>query len=246
MPPHIHYVEPYFGAGSVLFAKDPEGVSEVANDLNGELMNFWRVLQRPAAFEEFRRVIEATPVAEARWSEAAAMLGLPFIDTVTRAVEFFIKTRQSLAARGECFTALSKTRVRRQMNEQAAAWLTAVEGLPAVHERLKRVVILFKPALDVIRQEDSPNTLFYLDPPYLHETRATTHEYGELEMGYGDHQKLLDTIKQCKGKVMLSGYRSPLYDTELRDWTRHEKQVANHASHKRTKGRETECVWCNF
>ena len=63
---------------------------------------------------------------------------------------------------------MSRNRTRRQMNEQASAWLTCVEGLPAVHARLKRVVVLNQPALEVIKREDGEKTLFYLDPPYLH------------------------------------------------------------------------------
>ena len=64
MPEHIHYVEPYFGGGAVLLAKNPEGVSEVVNDIWGSLTNFWRVLQDPKPFKLFQRRIEATPLAE--------------------------------------------------------------------------------------------------------------------------------------------------------------------------------------
>ena len=66
MPKHTHYVEPYFGGGAVLLRKNPEGVSEVVNDLNGELTHFWMVLQQPSEFEKFRRVVEATPFIEIR------------------------------------------------------------------------------------------------------------------------------------------------------------------------------------
>ena len=75
------------------------------------------------------------------------------------------------------FATLSRNRTRRQMNEQASAWWTCVEGLPAVSARLRRVVVLNQPALEVIRQQDGPATLFYLDPPYLHETRASPGTY---------------------------------------------------------------------
>src|SRR5437868_14003261 len=70
MPPHTHYVEPYAGGLSVLLAKSPEGVSEVANDLDGGLVNFWRVLRHPADFEAFRRAVEATPFSEDEWHRA--------------------------------------------------------------------------------------------------------------------------------------------------------------------------------
>ena len=244
MPPHTHYVEPYFGAGSVLFEKSPEGVSEVVNDLNGDLMHFWSVLRDPELFDTFKRYANLTPFSETEWKRA---VGTVYLDSnvVVRALSFFVKVRQSLVGRGKQFTALSRTRVRRGMNEQVSSWLSAVEGLEAVHARLRRVVILNRPALDVIRSEDGPQTLFYLDPPYLHETRATTEEYGEHEMSVTDHEALLDSIVTCKGTVMISGYESNLYHRRLSEWTVHTREVANHASHKRSKERKVECVWIN-
>jgi DNA adenine methylase len=108
------------------------------------------------------------------------------------------------------------------------------------------VVILNRDALGVIRQQDGPGTLFYLDPPYLHETRATTTEYGALEMTEADHRELLDTLRQVQGKVMLSGYPSGLYDGALSGCNRHTFDLPNHASGARTKQRETEVLLCNF
>src|SRR5436309_5363896 len=87
-------------------------------------------------------------------------------------------SQQSLAGRMKGFASLSKTRTRRRMNEQASAWITAVDGLPDVHARLRRVVVLCRPAIDAIRTEDGQGTLFYLDPPYLKETRSVPDVYG--------------------------------------------------------------------
>jgi DNA adenine methylase len=100
--------------------------------------------------------------------------------------------------------------------------------------------------LDVIRQQDGPQTLFYLDPPYLHETRSTTKEYGEHEMNEEAHAELLNAINNCKGNVMISGYRSELYDDWLGGWTRHDFDLPNNAAAGKTKERETEVLWCNF
>jgi DNA adenine methylase len=123
-----------------------------------------------------------------------------------------------------------------------------VEGLPAVHERLKRVLILNREALDVIRSEDGPRTLFYLDPPYLHETRATTGEYGPHEMTADQHAVLLDTLVGLKGKWMLSGYPSKLYESMFKDFrhTVHTFDLPNNAAGGKDKRRMVECVWCNF
>lgn len=246
MPPHLHYVEPYFGGGAVLLAKNPDGVSEVVNDLDGRLINFLRVMQGDETLARFRRRMEATPFSEVEWNEAMRAAVQGFADPMDDAVAFFIECRQSLAGRRNRFASISRSRTRRGMNEQASAWLTTVEGLPAVSERLRRVVILNRPALDVIRSEDTPKTLFYLDPPYLHETRKATRVYGDYEMSEGDHRDLLELLPRLRGKVMLSGYRSALYDEALSGWTRHEFPMPNHAAGGQTKRRMIECVWCNF
>ena len=103
-----------------------------------------------------------------------------------------------------------------------------------------------RPALDVIRQLDGPETLFYLDPPYLHNTRSTTNEYGRFEMNEADHRAMLTAIIGVRGKVMLSGYPSPMYDEALSDWTRHDSPKPNNAAGGKNKRRMIESVWCNF
>jgi DNA adenine methylase len=253
MPPHIHYVEPFFGGGAVLFAREPEepslfsaphkGVSEVVNDINGRLINFWRVLQDEEQFRRFRRVVEAVPLAREEWKRAHTHDG--GLDPVADAVAFFVDCRQSLAGRMTAFTPLTRTRTRRQMNGNVSEWLSAVEGLPAVHARLRRVAIENRPALELIRREDGPGTLFYCDPPYLHETRESREAY-DFEMSEADHRALLDLLTLLKGKVMLSGYPSRLYDDTMAGWRRQTFDLPNNAAGGRKKVRETEVLWCNF
>lgn len=241
MPPHLHYVEPFAGGLSVLLTKTPEGISEVVNDLNGGLSNFWKVLQREDQFAKFHRILQAVPFSQSEW-EAAEKEGP---DEVDRAVNFFIRCRQSLAGRMGTFAPLSKTRTRRGMNEQASAWISAVDSLPAVHARLRRVSVLNRDALEVIRLEDTPKTLFYLDPPYLAATRTAEDVYAH-EMGEKAHADLLSTIRKCKGSVMLSGYPSELYDKSLKDWNRHEFPIPNQAASGKQKRRMIEVIWANF
>ncbi len=252
MPKHIHYVEPYAGGLSVLLAKDPEGISEVANDLNLDLTIFWRVLACEQSFPEFVRRMQATPFSEAEWNrepEGTVRHGTEttYIEAVETASRFFVRCRQSLAGRMKDFASLSRTRVRRGMNEQASAWLTTVEGLPEVHARLKRVVILNRDALDVIRQQDGPDTLYYLDPTYLHETRATTGEYSH-EMSNEQHGNLLELLTSIKGKFLLSGYRSKRYDSTAAaaKWGRADFDLPNNSAGGKEKRRMTECLWMNF
>jgi DNA adenine methylase len=241
LPPHVHYVEPFAGGLSVLLAKDPAGVSEVVNDIDADLTNFWAVLRDPALFPAFLRIAEATPFCEAVWRAADPTRGT----AVERAWAFFVRCRQSLAGRVREFATLSRTRTRRGMNEQASAWWSAVDGLPAVHARLRPVVILNRDVVDVIRQQDGPGTLFYLDPPYLAETRAAGAVYAH-EMTEGQHVALLAGVKRCTGKVLLSGYDSPLYREELSDWTRREFRIPNHAAGGKAKRTMTEVIWSNF
>ncbi len=131
------------------------------------------------------------------------------------------------------------------MNGNVSEWLSAVDGLPDVHARLRRVLIENIPAVDLIRREDAPGTLFYCDPPYLHETRKSTAAYA-FEMTEACHRELLDVLGKCKGKVMLSGYPSELYERSLGDWTRYTFDLPNNAATGKEKRRETEVVWCNF
>jgi DNA adenine methylase len=189
---------------------------------------------------------QATPFSEQVWREAhAALQGEAKCTKVEQAFWFFVTCRQSLAGRMDTFAPLSKTRTRRNMNEQASAWLNAVEGLPCVHARLKRVAILNKPALDVLVQEDGVKTLFYCDPPYLHETRVDRDTY-EHEMSEEEHESLLRTLIGVKGKVILSGYHSRLYDSILGKWNCRDFELPNNAASGEKKRRMVEALWCNF
>lgn len=243
---YIHYVEPFFGGGAVLFAHDPEGKSEVVNDINWELANFWSVLRCDLQVNALVRLCEATAFDKTTWDFVAD----PSTETdhpVDRAWRFFVRYRQSRQGLGKDFATLSRNRTRRGMNEQVASWLSAVEGLPEAHERLRRVVILCDDALKVIRAQDGPKTLFYLDPPYLHETRTVTDAY-QHEMTAEEHQKLLCLLSEIKGRFLLSGYPSELYDGFARRfrWRRVDIAIDNKASCAKVKEIKAECVWMSW
>jgi DNA adenine methylase len=262
MPPHLHYVEPYGGSLAVLLERDPnrnwlhpgnvdkvpsfeKGCSEVVNDMHGDLMNFWKVLQGPETFSAFQRTVEAVPFSEEMWETAGEFSQDE--DIVRRAVGFFIRCRQSRAGTFKDFATLTRNRTRRKMNEQASAWLTVIDGLPGIHSRLKRVVILNHDALKVIQQQDGEKTLFYLDPPYLAETRASTGQY-DHEMTEAEHMKLLDVLSTCEGKFLLSGYPSELYNAKAQEcgWHHIDVELPNNAGGGKKKRRMIERVWMNF
>jgi DNA adenine methylase len=255
MPRHLHYVETHFGGGAVLMARDPaderlwlpghKGVSELVNDLNGRLINLWRVLQDEDAFARFARKVEAIPLARAEWDRAHAhQYGC---DPVADAVAFFVDARQSLAGRMKGFTSVTRSRTRREMNGNVSEWLGAVDGLPAVHARLRRVLIESMDGVRLIRREDAPGTLFYVDPPYVHGTRASKDAY-EFEMTDDQHVKLIDTLIRIEGKAIVSMYRHPIYDVlhERHGWRFAEIEIANHAAGGSNKRKMTECLWMNY
>lgn len=252
MPAHVHYVEPFAGGLSVMLAKPCAGVSEVANDLNTDLTNFWTVLQHRKLFAEFHRRIRCTPFSQMEWGDACAYLertpvARPCQPDINRALAFFITCRQSLAGRMESFAPLSRSRTRAGMNEQASAWLGVVEGLPAVHDRLQRVVILADDALEVIRREDAPTTLFYIDPPYVPDTRAAPEVYRH-EMTAAAHRGLLKLLSRIKGRFLLSGYACPDYVSysERLGWHRVDFDLPNNSAGGKAKRRMVESVWANF
>jgi DNA adenine methylase len=245
MSNHIHYVEPYAGGLAVLLEKNPIGHSEVVNDLNMELTNFWCVMQpQNGCFNQFIRQVEATPFSEIEWEDSDYDTHYTGPD-VNRAVAFFIRCRQSRAGAMKDFATLSRTRTRRDMNEQVSAWWNCIAGLAEVSERLRRVVILNYDAIGVIKEQDGADTLFYLDPPYLGETRTSKDVY-DCEMSRKEHERLLQTIQSVKGKVLLSGYRSTLYDQYLKDWRRTDFSIDNKAAGGKTKRAMVESVWMNY
>lgn len=254
-PKHLHYCEPFFGGGAVLLARDPDderlwidghkGVSEVVNDISARLTRFWRVLQSDIDFARFLRIVEAMPMSRTEWDAHHDADMLDHDDEVVDAVSFFVDCRQSRSGMMKDFTSITRSRTRRQMNGNVSEWLGAVDGLPEVHARLRRVLIENMDAIKLIEREDTPNTLYYIDPPYLHETRSTKDLY-DHEMSESDHVRLLDVLRRVEGKVMLSGYPSELYRETLADWRSVAFNLPNNLAGGKSKARETEMLWMNF
>jgi DNA adenine methylase len=246
-PGWVHYVEPFFGGGAVLLAMDPRGISEVANDLDGELTTFWDVLRSRDLFPELARLAQLTPVSEIEYGRASEID--PTLPAVERALRFLIRNRQSRQALEKDFLTPVRGRTRRGMQEQCSSWLSGVGGLPAVHARLQRVLILNRPALDVIRSQDGgPRTLFYCDPPYLQETRTVRDAYGPYEMTAEQHRELLATLAGIKGRFLLSGYHCQLYDDAAarHGWHVEEIPIDNKAGSGASKRTMTEVIWANY
>lgn len=246
----LHYVEPYFGGGAVLLAQNPEGISEVANDINGTLMNFWRILSNPNTFEKMYQCLLSVPFSQWEYIASSDLKNFRYqsVPVIDYAIKFLIHCRQSLSGRMKGFAGVTRNRTRRGMNEQVSAWANSIMGLPEVHARLMRVLIFNRPAIDVIKGEDGVRTLFYLDPPYIHESRVAKDTYSVNEMSNEQHRELLTLLNGIKGKFLLSGYHSDMYDQWAyeRNFICHEFKIDNKASSGKKKRVMTECVWTNF
>lgn len=236
------FVDHTAGGLSLLLSLDPESRSEIANDLNEEVTDFWRALKNPESFFLFQRYAETTPFSEKEWKESDwsedSYIGRPF--------GFFVRCRMSIGGQGKTFSPPSG-RIRRGMGEHVSSWISSVEGLPAVHSRLRRVLLTNKDVVASISSTDAPNVFGFIDPPYLAETRVSKNLYRH-EMTPEQHEALLVRLTSVKGKFLLCGYPSAMYSryAEASGWRTFTFNVANSASKKKTKPVKQEMVWTNY
>lgn len=247
LPPHRIYVEPFGGAASVLLRK-PRSYGEVYNDLDDEVVGLFRVLQRPAEAVRLVELLRLTPFARREFEAAYE----PCEDPVERARRLVIRSYMGFGSNAHASQAKGhrSTGFRANSNRSgttpAQDWANYPEVLPAIVERFAGVVVECRPAIDVMRQHDSPSTLHYVDPPYLPETRAQGNPYDlrwrmyRHELTRDDHAALLDALSSLAGMVVLSGYPDPLYDRRLAGWRRVETRAYADGARERT-----EVLWLN-
>lgn len=244
LPPSHHYCEPFAGSGAVLLNREPSPI-ETYNDIDGEVVNFFRVLRdRP---DELARAIALTPFSREEYHRAiyGSVNG---INEVERARRFYIRARQTRTGLAQTASlgrwANCKDTSRAGMSGVVSRWLGGVDALDAIAQRLIRVQIENRPAIDVIKLYDSPGTLFYCDPPYLHATRGDAKAYG-FEMDESQHREFAEVANNCKGKVAVSGYDHPLMDElfPLGHWF---KTLGADRTIHSTKGMRQEILWTNY
>lgn len=243
LPKCHHYCEPFAGSAAVLLNRPPSPI-ETYNDLDGEVVNFFRVLRDRGS--EIEQAIKLTPFSREEFAQACILD--PEVGEVERARRFYIRARQVRTGLAQTATvgrwANCKDTSRAGMSGVVSRWLGGVEQLASICERLLRVQIENRPATDIIRLYDSPKTLFYCDPPYVHETRGDSSAY-KYEMSDQQHEELADTLNSVKGKVAFSNYDCDLLARLYPDRRWHKTYCMPKTNHS-TKGKRIEVLWTNY
>lgn len=233
-PAHRCYVEPFGGAASVLLRK-PRSYAEVYNDLDGEAVNLFRVLRSERA-AELIDALRLTPFARDEFAEAYA----PAVDAVERARRLVIRSFMGFGSNGHNRLTGFRANSNRSGTTPARDWVNYPDALQGIVERLTGVVIENRDAKEVMAAHDTPQTLHYVDPPYVFDTRSDSGSDYAHELSDDDHRELLQFLDGLQGTVILSGYPSAIYDEGLRDWRRIERAaLADNAKPR------TEVLWIN-
>lgn len=247
IPEHECYVEPFGGAGALLFAKEPSKV-EIYNDLHKDVVNLYIILRDHP--EELATAIELTPFSRHEYNlcwtylqdQSNLMTGFPHL-LIERARCFFVIAKQSFGGHH----ASSPTWSCSKSKSKGLAWMNVVDKLPEVHARLRRVVFECRPAAEVIKKEDGSKTFQYLDPPYLAETRKETERY-KYEMTDTEHFELLTQIKNLRSMFLVSGYHNQMYDDMLAGWHYYDFSAVIHGtdlSNPNLDKQRIETIWWN-
>jgi DNA adenine methylase len=239
-PTHRVYVEPYGGGGSVLLRKPP-CYAEVYNDLDGQIVNLFRVLQDVERSMRLEYLVLNTPYSRAEFELAYE----PSEDLVEAARRTLIRSFMGFGSVGACGRKTGfRCDITRSGSTPAIDWVRFPKQIDLFAKRLRGVVLENRPALDVIKRFDTEKTLIYCDPPYPMSTRTPTAKWDRIyrfEMSDEDHTAMAEALKSVKSMVVISGYPCDLYDKELfASWHRVDRPHYASGGSKRT-----EVLWIN-
>lgn len=242
MPNHTCYTEVFGGAAGVLLQK-PRAYAEVYNDLDGDIVNLFKVLRDAELRNELIEQLVLTPYAREEFMNAWSVA----TTEVEKARRTIIRAQMGFGSAGAT-KGITGFRIdtKRQYGTAQSLWVDYPEHLSFIGQRLSGVLIENRPAVQVLKDHDAISTLHYVDPPYVHDTRYSGAKSGRIyrhEMDDKDHLDLLNTLLELEGMVMLSGYPSNLYDDTLNGWKRVDTKAR--ISSGRGTDTRTECLWIN-
>lgn len=240
-PEHLHYIEPYAGGLSVLLAKPPSRM-ETINDLDGDLVTFWRVLRdRP---DELISAAALTPHSRAEFTGSHRRDDDP--DDLELARRVWVELTQGRSAK-------IATGWRFYLDGAASSGSFPTQYLggyirrmPPAADRLARVSLECRPAVEVIKDYGmAGDNLLYVDPPYLGSTRQSGGYRCEMKDEEA-HREMAFHLQACKAKVVLSGYASDLYDHLFAGWNTVEISASTSQQATRESSGRVEVLWTNF
>lgn len=238
IPEHHSYVEPFFGSGAVLFNK-PVSDIETVNDLDSDVVNLFRCIQKDS--ERLARLVMTTPFSREEYErQFEGCTSTLYASNFQRAAGFLIKCWQGHGFRTNGYKVGWKNDV--VGREKAYAlwnWYRLPDWIIDITERLRKVQIENRPALEVIERFNYSQVFMYLDPPYMLGTRSGK-QYMH-EMTDAEHEELLQMILQSRAKIMISGYETDMYNDYLSGWEK--KQFSSCAEHGKPR---VETVWMNY
>lgn len=247
-PEHKMYVEGFGGAGHVLFKKQPSEM-EVYNDINEGLYLLFKTLRSKDTYEELIKQIQLTPYSRQDFMDCKKTWKTE-VNEIEKVRKFYTAIMQSVGSTGTGGWQYTKSKSRRGMCQSVSRWLGNVEdNLPQLVERLREIQIEKLDIIELINKYDSNFTLFYLDPPYIQETRSAKDVY-QHEMGIEKHKELVEVLLHIKGKVILSGYEHEIYSPLIESgWEKvllgeYSKRSQKYNDGELDKGQEF--VWINY
>jgi DNA adenine methylase len=235
----LKYVETSGGAASVLLNKKPSSKGEVYNDLNPKVANIFHCLKHyPDCFSE---AIKKIDYSEKSFKDAAKV-EFQYNNTEAALAELVLR-RMSRGGLGKHFSWSQRERGGRPGDLNA--WETFKDLVPLIATRLQGVDVINQEQVEVVKAHDSPDTLFYCDPPYVHATRSVPKAY-DYELNDEQHREFAKALNAAKGKVVISGYDCKLYQELYKGWRVVCKSVKNNAGQGKTKSNRIECLWLNY
>lgn len=228
-PRHKIYVEPFGGAAGVLLNKTPSPL-EVYNDLNSDLVTFFSVLRDKEKAAELIRRLRLTPYAREEYYSVYPMPAEG--DDIERARALIVRAGMGIGTWGAISLSLHGFAAEtKKIKKNAKVFVNRVESMWKIAERFRSVVIECRDALELIPRYDSPDTLWYMDPPYHC-------RYSFRYPATIDQEAMLGVFRKVSGYVVLSGYMSELYADELAGWHM-ETRTHHNFMNRKTK----ECLW---
>lgn len=233
-PLHRTYVEPFGGGGSVLLRK-PRSFAEVYNDLDGEIVNVFRVARDHG--ERLRELLALTPFARSEFVASYERPDDPIEQARRTILRSFMGFGSNAIGAKKGMTGF-RADSRKSGTTPAHDWKNYAEIFPLIVERLRGIVIENRTAAEVMTAHDGPDTLHYVDPPYVFDTRADVRHGYRHEMTDDDHRQLGAFLNTLTGYVIVSGYRCDLYDDIFEGWHREDRAALADGARPRE-----ECLW---